>query len=128
MCCCDNYHRRSAAMPVDLPCHSKKIMFGNLLKLFQSDKTDFQALLREGAVIIDVRTPKEFAGGHIEGSLNIPLNTLPSALKKIKKEKPVITCCASGMRSASAEKILRANGFTKVYDAGSWVSLHRKIR
>ena len=88
---------------------------------------DFNVLMKNGAVIIDVRTPGEFQGGHIKNSINIPLNVLQSQLSKIKKDKPVITCCASGMRSASAKSILKSSGYAEVYNGGSWMSLRNKI-
>jgi rhodanese-related sulfurtransferase len=88
---------------------------------------DFKTLVANGAQIIDVRTPQEFKGGHIKGSVNIPLQNLNSQLSKIKKDKPVITCCASGMRSASAKSILKSNGFQEVHNGGGWMSLNNKI-
>jgi rhodanese-related sulfurtransferase len=89
--------------------------------------TDFSALVKNGAQIIDVRTPGEFNGGHIKGSLNIPLDRLPQQLAKLNKQKPVITCCASGMRSASAKQLLQANGFNEVYNGGGWAGLQSRI-
>jgi rhodanese-related sulfurtransferase len=59
--------------------------------------------------------------------VNIPLDSLKNNLSKLKKDKPVITCCASGMRSASAKGLLKANGFVDVYNGGAWVSLNSKI-
>lgn len=91
------------------------------------EKPDYSEMLKDGGVIIDVRTKQEFAGGHIKGSKNIPLNTLGSNLNKIKKDKTVITCCASGMRSASAKTILESNGFTNVYNGGGWRGLQNKL-
>lgn len=88
---------------------------------------DFKALIQNGAQIIDVRTKGEFMSGHIEGSVNIPLQTLAGQLSKIKKGKPVITCCASGMRSSSAKSMLKENGFPEVYNGGGWASLLKKI-
>ncbi|CAN5824785.1 hypothetical protein BH11BAC4_BH11BAC4_26060 [soil metagenome] len=90
--------------------------------------TNFQELRQHGAVIIDVRTAAEFKGGHIKNSINIPLNQLQSQLSKIKKDKAVITCCASGMRSASAKTVLKSAGFAEVYNGGSWMGLQNKIR
>ncbi|CAN5399079.1 rhodanese-like domain-containing protein [soil metagenome] len=90
-------------------------------------KADYRELLQNGAQIIDVRTKAEFQSGHIHGSVNIPLQNLQSNLSKIKKDKPVITCCASGMRSASAKGILKSQGFTKVHNGGGWMSLQNKI-
>ncbi|MFN8307415.1 MAG: rhodanese-like domain-containing protein [Ferruginibacter sp.] len=92
-------------------------------------KTDYADLLQRGAVIVDVRSRGEYAGGHIKGSLNIPLDQLQGNLSKLKdKNKPVITCCASGMRSASARAILTSNGYSEVYNGGGWASLQNKIR
>ena len=91
-------------------------------------KVDFAGLVKQGAMILDVRTKNEYAGGHIKGSVNIPLDTLSNNLSKFKdKSKPVITCCASGMRSAAAKNILKSNGFTEVYNGGGWSSLQNKI-
>jgi rhodanese-related sulfurtransferase len=89
---------------------------------------DFRSLLNEGATIIDVRTKGEYEQGHIKGSVNIPLNNLQNHYSKIKKDKPVITCCASGMRSATAKSLLRSNGFSKVHNGGGWMRLQSKIR
>jgi rhodanese-related sulfurtransferase len=91
-------------------------------------QVDYAKLMKDGAVIIDVRTKSEFQGGHINGSLNIPLNNLSNHYSKLKKDKPIITCCASGMRSAQAVNILKSNGFPQVYNGGGWNSLQNKIR
>ena len=81
----------------------------------------------KGAVIIDVRTPGEFQGGHIKGSKNIPLNTIGNQIDSIKKlNKPVIACCASGMRSAQATSILKSNGI-EAMNGGGWSSLQNKL-
>lgn len=87
-------------------------------------KVDFKELIANGAIVIDVRSKGEFSGGHAKGSVNIPLDQLSSGIKKLKdKEKVIITCCASGMRSASAKAILKSNGFANVHNAGSWYNL-----
>lgn len=91
-------------------------------------KVDLAEVIARGAVILDVRTQGEFAGGHVKGSVNIPLNILSGQLSKLKKDKPVITCCASGMRSASARGILLSSGFKEVYNAGSWYNLRKYER
>jgi len=91
-------------------------------------KTDYVQLVKNGALIIDVRTEGEFAGGHIKGSINIPVDQLRNNLNKLKdKNKPVITCCASGMRSASAKSLLIQNGYAEVYNAGGWSSLQTRL-
>lgn len=92
-------------------------------------KTDFAKLVKDGAIILDVRSKGEYAGGHIRGSINISVDTLANNLDKLKdKNKPVITCCASGMRSASAKNILKSKGYTQVYNGGGWYGLQQKIR
>jgi rhodanese-related sulfurtransferase len=98
----------------------------NLLGL--GPKVDYAELVKKGAVIIDVRSKGEYQGGHIKGSINIPVNTLNNNLSKLKKDNPIITCCASGMRSASAKSILKSNGFSEVHNGGGWMSLQNKIR
>ncbi len=96
----------------------------NLLGL--GPKVEMKELMERGAMIIDVRTTGEFKSGHIKGAVNIPLQSLQNNLSKIKKDKPVITCCASGMRSASAKGILKSNGYD-AYNGGSWTGLKNKI-
>ncbi len=101
-------------------------MIGMLKSLFGGGpKVDMGQLIADGAVIVDVRTPAEYAGGHIRGSVNIPLQSLQAGMSKLKKEKAVITCCASGMRSASARAMLQSNGFKEVHNGGSWVNLKK---
>lgn len=105
-------------------------MIDSLRKLFGiGPKADYYQLMTDGAIIIDVRTKGEFSQGHIKGSVNIPLDQISSKLNTIKdKSKPIITCCASGMRSASAKGILKSNGFQEVHNGGGWMSLNNKIK
>ncbi len=89
-------------------------------------KVDFGELVSKGGLIIDVRSKAEYAGGHVKGSINIPLDQLSVAAQQIKnKERAIITCCASGMRSASAKSFLKGQGFTNVHNGGSWFSLRK---
>lgn len=101
----------------------------NLLKnlLGMGNNIDFAELVKNGAIILDVRSKSEYQSGHIKGSINISLDTLSTNINKLKKDKPIITCCASGMRSSSAKSILISNGFTEVYNGGGWTSLKTKI-
>lgn len=91
-------------------------------------KTDYKQLMQQGATIVDVRTKAEYQGGHIKGSVNIPLNNLSNHYSKLDKNKPIITCCASGMRSAQARNILQANGFKEVVNGGGWYGLQQKVK
>ncbi len=89
-------------------------------------KADFAELLTNGGIIIDVRSKSEFGGGHVKGSINIPVDQLSGNLKKLKdKDQPIITCCASGMRSASAKGILKSAGYTNVHNGGSWMNMRK---
>ena len=104
-------------------------MFDILKELFNTEKTDFAKLINEGAVIVDVRSKNEYSAGHIKGSVNIPVEILRDNLSRLKdKNKTVITCCASGMRSASAKSILRSNGYSNVHNGGGWHSLNSKLK
>jgi phage shock protein E len=87
------------------------------------ERVNLGELIANGATIIDVRTVAEYQNGHLKKSVNIPLNILPNSLTKLDKNKPIITCCASGMRSSSAKNILKSNGFTNVHNGGSWTNL-----
>jgi len=103
-------------------------MLSFIKKLFGGGPSiDFAQLVKNGAQIIDVRTPGEYQGGHIRGSKNMPLQVLTSKTTSLDKTKPIITCCASGMRSASAKSVLLKNGFTEVYNGGGWNSLQNKL-
>lgn len=99
----------------------------NMLKKMFGTRVDFKALKDNGAVIIDVRTPAEYAQGHIKGSKNIPLDKIKNSIGKIESmKKPVITCCASGMRSGVAATQLKSRGI-EAHNGGGWASLKRKI-
>jgi len=89
-------------------------------------KIDYKEVVSNGAVIVDVRTKGEYKGGHIDGSINIPLPELNKKLNKFDKNKAIITCCASGVRSGSAKSILKSSGF-EAYNGGSWRILKGKI-
>jgi len=103
-------------------------MLETLRKLFGiKPKVGLAEIIQEGATILDVRTKAEFTNGHIRGSINIPVEKLAANINKLKgKNSPIITCCASGSRSASAKMLLSSNGFTNVHNGGSWLSLRRK--
>lgn len=104
-------------------------MINSVKKLFGfGPKTDFSALVNFGAIILDVRSKSEYKTGHIAGSINIPVEELDGQLSRFpKKEKAIITCCASGGRSALARNILLTNGYTQVYNGGGWKDLRGKI-
>jgi len=73
-----------------------------------------------GATIIDVRTPEEFASGHLEGATNINLQSsgFTSQIQSLPKDSSYVVYCRSGNRSAEAVAQMKAAGFTNVVDAG----------
>lgn len=102
-------------------------MFGGLISKLFGKPVDFQELVNNGAIVLDVRTQQEYKEGHIKGAKNIPLQVLSNNLKKLKKDKPIITCCKSGVRSGSAKAILKNHGY-EVYNGGGWMSLNSKLK
>lgn len=96
----------------------------SLLSFFGLGKSKIKEALRNGAVIIDVRTPYEFDQGHVPGSINIPVDRISSNAERIKgMQKPIIFCCASGMRSGTAASAMKESGLKEIYNGGSWVSV-----
>ena len=86
---------------------------------------DIKTLITEKkGTIVDVRTPGEFMGGHVVGSINIPLQELESRLDEIHSlHTPLILCCASGGRSGVAHAMLSAQGID-CHNAGSWLTVN----
>lgn len=78
-----------------------------------------RAMVRDGALLVDVRTPREFAAGHLEGALNIPLQELAERMAEVgPRERPVVVYCQTGSRSEVATELLRQAGYQTVYDLG----------
>lgn len=85
-------------------------------------KLGHRELVARGAPLIDVRTPQEFAAGHVEGAINIPVDQVGARLTEIKnlaagKDQTLVIYCRSGNRSAHAARALRAAGY-EVVDFG----------
>ena len=84
-------------------------------------KVDCHELLANGAILIDVRTPGEFAMGKAKGSKNVPLDKIMHQVKQLEKiKKPIVLCCRSGMRSGRATSMLKRHGIQEVYNGGPW--------
>ena len=99
----------------------------NFFGLGNNDSEKVAEFIQHGAVIIDVRTPAEFADGHVEGSVNIPLNEVAGQIEKIKKyNKPIITCCRSGARSGTAANILNNNEIDSI-NGGPWQNVANQL-
>jgi phage shock protein E len=81
--------------------------------------------IKAGATVVDVRSPGEYQTGAYPGSVNIPVQELDRRLSELRKDRPVVVYCASGVRSASAERLLRARGFADVVNGGGLSQMPR---
>lgn len=78
-----------------------------------------RAAVSAGATLLDVRTPEEFAEGHLPGAINIPVQELTARIAELGREdRPIVVYCRSGARSSSARRMLEAAGHQKVIDLG----------
>ncbi|SHE47917.1 rhodanese-like domain-containing protein [Chryseobacterium takakiae] len=91
--------------------------------IFQTLDNGLNQLIKNGAVILDVRTEKEYGTGHIPGSKNISLGTIIERYIELDKNQTYITVCSHGLRSVKAESILKERGFKNVYNGGAWSDL-----
>lgn len=81
--------------------------------------------LKQGAIIVDVRSPGEYSAGHVKGSVNIPLSELEKRATELDLHKPILVCCASGARSGVGASLLKAKGYTQAVNAGPWNGLRQ---
>ncbi|QFG54039.1 rhodanese-like domain-containing protein [Chryseobacterium sp.] len=80
----------------------------------KTQPTGIKEQVRQGAMLVDVRTPEEFAEGSIDGAINIPLDQVQSRVDEFRGKPSVIVFCKSGNRSGQAIKILEENGIHNV--------------
>jgi len=80
---------------------------------------DARKLVAAGARLLDVRSPEEYAGGHLPGAVNIPVQELDRRMAEVgPRDGEVVLYCRSGSRSARATELLRRHGFSKVHNLG----------
>jgi phage shock protein E len=94
-------------------------IFGNIFG-GNSNNENLATLINDGAFLVDVRSPGEFAEGNAKGSVNIPLDQVQNQLAKFKDKKNIVVFCRSGNRSGQAKSTLEQNGFTNVTNGGTW--------
>ncbi len=94
----------------------------NLFKHFTNGgaNAELAKIVKNGAYLVDVRTPEEFQAGHVKGSVNIPLDEIPQNLAKFKGKSHIVVFCRSGNRSAKAKAFLNQHGFENVINGGAW--------
>ena len=80
--------------------------------------SDARAMMQSSSnvLVVDVRTSQEYAQGHLQGAINIPLSDLPLRIGGLGQNRPILVYCRTGYRSAQASCILVKAGFTKVYN------------
>jgi len=94
---------------------------GLIQNLFGSRQpADLKNSIAQGAFLVDVREPAEFAAGTVTGAVNIPLGSVAAQLAKFKGRQNIIVFCRSGNRSGQAKSILEQNGFKNVVNGGTW--------
>src|SRR5690554_452465 len=91
----------------------------------KTDNSQLTEVIKDGAFLVDVRTPAEFSAGSVKGAVNIPLDKVPSQLSKFKGKKNIIVFCRSGSRSGQAKSILENNGLQNVINGGTWQNVNQ---
>jgi phage shock protein E len=89
-----------------------------------SDNSKLAEVIKEGAFLVDVRSPEEFSSGSVTGAVNIPLDNIQQLMGKFKGKKNIVVFCRSGNRSSMAKTILSQNGYQNVVDGGSWQNVN----
>jgi phage shock protein E len=84
-------------------------------------------LIQSDAFLVDVRTPAEFAEGHVKQSVNIPLDTIMSRIDEFKNKSQIIVFCRSGNRSGQAKLILEQLGISNVTNGGTWEDVRQLV-
>lgn len=98
-------------------------IFGNIFGGSRNNE-NLATLVNDGAFLVDVRSPGEFADGNVKGSVNIPLDQVQNQLAKFKDKESIVVFCRSGNRSSQAKSILEQNGFTNVTNGGTWQNIN----
>lgn len=105
------------------------LMFNLFKNLFaQTDDGALAAAIKDGAFLVDVRTPAEFAEGTAKGAVNIPLDRIEKNLSAFKGKKHIVVFCRSGNRSSRAKAILEQHGFTNVINGGTWQNVNSLVQ
>lgn len=95
--------------------------------IFGIKKRQINEFLEKNALVLDVRTQREWDQGHIKNAKHIPLDDLRNHIKELQKmDRPVITCCASGARAVKATEYLNLNNVIAI-NGGGWLSLKKKM-
>jgi rhodanese-related sulfurtransferase len=100
-------------------------MYGIFKSMFvQTDNNQLKEAIKNGAFLVDVRTPAEFSADSVKGAVNIPLDKVPDQLAKFKNKESIVVFCRSGNRSSQAKSILEQNAFQNVINGGTWENVN----
>src|SRR5690606_7586046 len=101
------------------------VMFGIFKNIVgQPDNQALNEAINNGAFVVDVRTPAEFAQGSVPGAVNIPLDQIQQQMSKFSTKKSIVVFCRSGSRSGQAKSILERNGHNQVINGGTWQNVN----
>lgn len=92
------------------------------------DENEWKRILSNRPYLVDVRTKGEFEGGSIKGAINIPVNEIEHAYKKLSNKTTIVVFCRSGIRSKQALSVLKQMGIENVINGGSLQNLNRVIQ
>ncbi|MBL7705500.1 MAG: rhodanese-like domain-containing protein [Taibaiella sp.] len=96
--------------------------------LGNKNKEQLSNAIKDGAFLVDVRTPSEFATGSVKGAVNIPLDKIAGQLSAFKNKKTIVVFCRSGSRSSMAKSILEQNGLSQVINGGAMEAVRALTR
>lgn len=100
-------------------------MFGIFKNLKGNQDEVVVNAVKEGAYLVDVRSPGEFASGSVKEAVNIPLDEIIHHIPALKKQQNIVVFCRSGSRSNMAMTILKQNGIQNVYNGGTWLNVRK---
>jgi len=102
-----------------------------LVPISQDTLLERQQMGDEAAFVLDVRSPEEYASGHVPGAVNIPYDQIASRIAEVPKDQDVVLYCKSGRRAGIAAEVLAGQGYTRLQhlegDIVAWVDKGRPI-
>ena len=106
------------------------LMLNFLNSLFSGESGDdnLTEVIKNGAFLVDVRTPEEFAMGSAPGAINIPLDKVAARMKEFEGKENIVVFCRSGNRSGQAKQILEASGHKEVINGGTWQNVRNHVK
>ncbi|PDS22671.1 rhodanese-like domain-containing protein [Flavobacterium branchiophilum] len=95
-------------------------IFSSIFGSNQDSQNQLASIINDNAFLVDVRSKDEYESGHVEGSVNIPLDQIQANMAQFKNQKNIVVFCRSGNRSGQAKVILERNGIQNVTNGGTW--------